>query len=251
VSPTLTTFLFEAANFLVLAGVLGWLFFKPVRQALAERREKLETEAREAARKLADAEKIRQEIDAARAGLEKELNDLRSRELDAARRHADQVLAEARGAAERELETARRQAARMSDAQRNTLAQVATAATAEVVGRLLEQIGGPDLHSALIRSACEQLRSLPREGLAPVKIESESPLSQEERAAVEGALGGAAQGADFRTAGELGAGVRISTGRGLIDASVNGLTRFAGQSLLKEMSRGTNNDILLQINRDA
>ena len=27
VSPSLTTFLFEAANFLVLAGVLGWLFF--------------------------------------------------------------------------------------------------------------------------------------------------------------------------------------------------------------------------------
>ena len=45
-SPTLTTFLFEAANFLVLAAVLGWLFFKPVRQALADHRAGLGVVAR-------------------------------------------------------------------------------------------------------------------------------------------------------------------------------------------------------------
>ena len=36
-SPTLSTFLFELTNFLLLAGLLGWLLFKPVRNALQER----------------------------------------------------------------------------------------------------------------------------------------------------------------------------------------------------------------------
>ncbi|NJN47909.1 MAG: hypothetical protein HC808_17125, partial [Candidatus Competibacteraceae bacterium] len=49
----MATFLFEAANFLVLAGVLGWLFFKPVRQALIDRQVKFEADAVQAAEKLA------------------------------------------------------------------------------------------------------------------------------------------------------------------------------------------------------
>ena len=164
-SPTLTTFLFEAANFLVLAAVLGWLFFKPVRQALADRRAKFEADSVQAAEKLAEAEKAQQEIDATRANLQAELNELRTRELEAARRQADQILADARTAAEREREMSHRQAARMSDTQRDTLAEVSAAAAAETVGRLLEQIGGPDLQSALIESACQQLGSLPPDAL--------------------------------------------------------------------------------------
>ena len=33
-SPDLATFLFELVNFALLAGGLGWLFFRPVRKAL-------------------------------------------------------------------------------------------------------------------------------------------------------------------------------------------------------------------------
>ncbi len=49
----------------------------------------------------------------------------------------------------------------------------------------------------------------------------------------------------------LGDGVRISTGKGLIDASVKGLVQFASQSLVKEMSHRANNHNPLQnINND-
>ena len=37
-SPELTNFLFEAANVLTLAAVLGWLFFEPVRAQLDKER---------------------------------------------------------------------------------------------------------------------------------------------------------------------------------------------------------------------
>ena len=39
-NETLATFLFEVANFLVLAVVLAWLFFNPVRKVLADRQAK-------------------------------------------------------------------------------------------------------------------------------------------------------------------------------------------------------------------
>ena len=250
-SPTLTTFLFEAANFLVLAGVLGWLFFNPVRQALANRRAKFEADAAQAAEKLAAAETVQREIDAARRSLKAELNELRTRELEAARRQAEQILADARTAAEREREMSRRQAAQLSETQRSTLADVSARAAAATVGHLLEQIGGPDLHSALVASACRQLGSMPPVALAPVKIESAQQLSPQQRAALSSALGPAAATADFRTVDGLGSGVRISTGVGLIDATASGLTQFARQSLTKEMNRRANNHNPLQSFNDA
>ncbi|MEZ5583355.1 MAG: hypothetical protein R3F37_11940 [Candidatus Competibacteraceae bacterium] len=252
-SPTWATFLFEAANFLVLAGVLGWLFFKPVRQALADQRAKFEADAVLAAEKLATAEQAQQEIEATRTNLQSELTALRTRELEAARRQAEQILAEARAAAEREREISHRQAARMADRLRDRLAEVSAIAAAETVGCLLKQIGGSgsNLHSALIESACQQLGSLPPNALLPVTVESAEPLSPEHLAALHSALGPAADAADFRTVDGLGAGVRISTGKGLIDASVSGLTQFARQALVKAMNHRENNRNPLQSTNDA
>ena len=185
-SPTLTTFLFEAANFLVLAIVLGWLFFKPVRQALADRRVKFAAESEQAAEKLAAAEKTQQEMEAARADLQDGVDMICvRRELETARQQAEQILTDARGAAERERELSRRQAARMSETQRDRLAEAAVTAAADTVGHLFEQIDGPELQSALINAACRQLASLPRGDLAPVKIESAEPLSHEQQATLE------------------------------------------------------------------
>lgn len=240
-SPTVTTFLFEAANFLVLAAVLGWLFFKPVRQALADRRSRLESEEQQAAERLSEAKDLQQQIATSRAHLQEELNSLRSRELEAARKQVDHLLADARAAAERELETGRRQAARVSETQQDRLAQAAALAAAETVGQLLRQIGGPEIHAALLRSACQQLRALPQDALAPVKVETATPLSSEDRATLDEALGPAAAGADYRTSKELGVGVRIATGQGLIDASASGLAGFARQALVKHINHRTNN----------
>jgi F0F1-type ATP synthase membrane subunit b/b' len=251
VSPTLTTFLFETANFLVLAAVLGWLFFKPVRQALADRQAKFESETRLAAKKLAEAEQAQQEINATRANLQAELNEQRAREFASVKKQADELLDEARAIAKRESDISRRLAARMSDTQKETLAQVAAAAAGNTVGHLLEQIRGPELHAALVESACEQLRSLPKEEISPVKVESTQTLSTEQLSKLRDELGSAADGADFRTIDGLGAGIRISTGKGLIDASVSGLSQFARQSLVSEMSLRANNHNPLQDSNDA
>jgi F0F1-type ATP synthase membrane subunit b/b' len=237
----LTTFLFEAANFLLLAGVLGWLFFKPVRQALAEHRKKFESDNLQAAEKLAEAEKLQQEMAAARGNLQAELNEQRTRDLEAARLQAEQILTQARSAADRQLQQSHRQAARMSETQQDRLAEVAAAAAAESVGRLLEQIDGPELQSALVQSACRQLQSFSPDAIAPVKIESSQPLSPGDMALINDTLGPARDSTVFSTVDRLGVGVRISTAQGLIDASSSGLAHFARQTLVKELQRRANN----------
>lgn len=245
-SPTVTTFLFEAANFLVLAGVLGWLFFKPVREAIADRQARITSEEHQAADKLADAERAQQKIEAARAQLQGELNEQRARELEAAKKQADQLITNARIAAELELEASHRQAARLSETQQDRLAQAATQAAADTVAQLLKQIGGPDIHSSLLRAACLQLREFPPNSLPPVKVETAEPLTDEDRAILDEALGTAAAGTDYRTSKELGVGVRISTGQGLIDASVSGLAGYARQALVKHINHRTNHNNPLQ-----
>ncbi|MCA9165326.1 MAG: hypothetical protein KDA62_20185 [Planctomycetales bacterium] len=231
--------------------MLSWLFFQPVRQALVDRRAKFEALEDQASKKLADAEKVQHDIEATRASLQVELNDLRTRELDSARRKAEQILDEARAVSERERAMSRREATRLSDTQRDTLAEVAATAAAETVGQLFRQIGGPDLHSALVDSACRQVRALSPGTLAPVKIESSAPLSDEQITALNDALGQAATNAAYRTTDGLGAGVRIATSQGLIDASVSGLTQFARRSLVQEMSRHGNGHHPLQGTNNA
>ncbi len=242
-SPTLITFLFEAANFLVLAAVLGWIFFKPVRQALADRGARFTAEEQQAAEKLADANRIQQEIVEARSGLQEELDTLRQENLEAARNEAEQILADARSSAERELEASRRQAAQLSETEQVRIAEAAAFAAAEAVGRLLQQIASPELHASLLRSACRQLLELPQDKLNPVTVETAEPLDADDRAVLDEALGPAAADADVRTNRQLGVGVRISTGQGLIDASAAGLAAFARQALLKQMNQRTEEHI--------
>jgi F-type H+-transporting ATPase subunit b len=237
------TFLFEAANFLVLAAVLGWIFFKPVRQALADRGARITAEEQQAAEKLADANRIQQDIVDARSALQQELDELRNEKLEAARNEADQILADARATAERELEASRRQADRLSETEQARIAEAAAFAAGEAVARLLKQIASPELHTALLRSACRQLHALPQDRLKPVTVETAEPLDSDNRAVLDDALGPAAAGADVRTNRGLGVGVRISTGQGLIDASAAGLAGFARGALLKQMNHRADDHI--------
>jgi F-type H+-transporting ATPase subunit b len=234
VSPTLTTFLLEAANFLVLAAVLGRLFFKPVRQALADHRARLEGLSREATQQLAAAEQTRAEVVAQRQTLRDELTQLRAQILEAARQEAETIVAQAREQALRAKQAAQQQVERFDEMQMATLSRAVAAAAGVVVGRLLTHINGPTLDAALLRAACEQLRGLALDS-SPVIVESAEPLSENSHAVLDEALGPAATTAMRRVVPELGAGLRITTPRGVVDASVMGLAAFAQRALTVEL----------------
>jgi F0F1-type ATP synthase membrane subunit b/b' len=230
------TFLYEAVNFAVLAALLGWLFFKPARQALQQYRRRQEEAIENAEKIRADAERLHADIDAQRASLNQELNRLRTEELDSVRRQAQQLLAEADALAARKQTDAIRRVRHLEETETSELGQAAACAAASVVGRLLEQINGPALESGLVRSACEELRKLSKETLGTVRIETARPLSPEDRAKLAEALNGMTPDVSAHVNEALKAGIRIWTAQGLIDASLAGLSLHAEQALRTELN---------------
>jgi len=236
VSPRLVTFLYEAVNFAVLATLLGWLFFRPARQALELYRRR-QAEALENAEKIrADAEHLHAEVDQQRAALNAELGRLRTEELAAARRHAQQILTEADQLAARKQTDAVRRVRHLEETQAAQLGQAAASAAASVVARLLEQINSPALESGLVRFACDELRKFPEESLGSVRVETAHPLSSEDRETIRAVLNGVVPEPAYHVNDALGAGVRIWTAQGLIDASLAGLSLHAVQVLKSELN---------------
>lgn len=229
-SPWLSTFFVEAFNFLVLAGALGWLLFKPIRRALeAEQSEHAEREQQVEAKR-AEVERARAEVEAQRTAVAREQERLRGEAREASAKQAETLLAEARTRAEQEREALKHELERRERAWREGLEDEAAALAARAVLQLLERLAGPELDTALARAACRELQSLPARALGHVVVESARPLSPEARGLVDAALAGVS-GVEFRSAPQLGAGLRILTEAGLVDASASGLAAYAERAL--------------------
>ncbi len=230
-SPSLTTFLFEAANFVVLAAALGWAFFRPVQDAIERRRASLERERQEAERTRAAAERRLAEAEARRGEVEASLEPLRMEARREAERQAATIVEGARKQADRERARLETELAALRREHARTVARDAAAAARTLVMRLLAEIGGPDLDAALARAACQRLAALlPARCAGSVEIETARPLDDEMRARFVETIGPAATVRD-RVVPELGAGVRIITPAGLVDASAAGLAAWAEQEL--------------------
>ena len=230
-SPTLATFLFGVINVLLLIGLLTWLFFKPVRAALQAKQDAERQRRDELAARAADVERQRAELDERLRAFESEMTHLRQEHLAAATQQAAAIRAQARETAERERDSARRALAQLERAHVERLSAAVAAATRESVARLLATLSVPDLDVSLVRAACRQLATLDRRSLGAVLVECAHPLGDAARAEVTTALDGHAGAAEFRVVPDLGAGLRIVTAKGLIDASAAGIAREAERLL--------------------
>lgn len=234
-SPAVATFLFEIANFLCLAAALGWLFFRPVRKLLDERRAALRAEDETAARKLAEAEQIRGDIAQRQQTLAEELEAQRARSRAAADQEAQAILQRAREQALRELEAANKSLVTLEKGTQSRLALAATAAAGEVVARLLALVHGGDLDEALLRVACVQMAQF-QAPLDPVTIESARPLGALQQAALASVLGNETPFSQ-RVVPELLGGIRVITGRGMVDVSIAGLAQYAESTLAAHLGQ--------------
>jgi F-type H+-transporting ATPase subunit b len=238
VSATWVTFLFEAANFLLLAAVLGWLFFRPVRDALERRRSELENEQRAAAEARAEAERAAKDARARGAELEESLEAQRKRAQSDAEVEREQLVAAARAQMQRERETLKGELVAQRRAQARLLARDAAFAAKEIVVRLLGEIEGPDLADALLRAACGELEKLRSSGpLAPVVVESARDLEDEAVVGLAQAAGVVAADVARRVDPELVAGLRVLTARGLVDASAAGAAAQVERVLVSHLER--------------
>jgi F-type H+-transporting ATPase subunit b len=230
VSPELANFLFEAANFLVLAGALGWVLFKPVRRALdAERARHAEA--------LAEVERRSSELDAQQAKLTAERESLaaeaeaqRAELLEDARRKADEIREAARQASAGEQARVQRELDARRRAELEGLVEQVGSLAAETVRRLMRELSGPALDHALIRAAASELEGV----VGEATVEAARSLDGEARQLLDAAL---PAGYRVQVRPDLGAGLRVSSASGQVDLSALGFAREVRRSLPRELEQ--------------
>ncbi len=235
-SSTLSTFLFELTNFLLLAGLLGWLLFKPVRTTLQERQATEKRQIAALAEQTAEADRLRADLAQRHSAFEQEMARLREEHLATVDQEAAAIRAGARDAAARERDSMTRMLGHLEHAQAERLAVLVAATARDSVERLLTSLGAPGLEAALIDSACRQVRALGGGSLGAVLIESAQPLSASAETAVRAALEHRATDAEFRVIPRLGAGIRLTTAGGLVDASAAGIASQAERLLIETLT---------------
>jgi F0F1-type ATP synthase membrane subunit b/b' len=227
-SPALANFLFEAANLLLLAAALGWVLFKPVRAALDREKARHATDMEEAQRLRAEAESLANEARAARRAADAEIARQGAEMVAAAQKQAAALLEEARKAQVAERSTFLREQHAARERQTARLAEDIGCVAAESVRRLLLDLDGPDLELALVRAACEQLRTLPDSARQGAAVESARALDSNAKELLQAVL---ADHFTERTVPELGAGVRVTTRAGQVDASALSIAREAARAV--------------------
>jgi len=239
VSVALTNFVFEAANFLLLAAGLGWVLFKPVRNALdAERAKRLADQ--EASDKLrAEAEVLAEKARTARRDVDRELDERREQVVSEAKKEAAAIVEDARAAQEAAKKSFENELETRRGTEVVALAESVGRVAAESVRQLMVTLAGPDLDLALVRAACTELAGIPAAARRSAQVESARALDDEARAALQAALG-----VPFaeRVVASLGAGVRVITPAGQVDTSALAVARRAGQAVAALANDGAASD---------
>ena len=169
------TFALQAANFLILVWLLQRFLFKPVKAIVARRKEEISHALTEASAEKESAERLRQEIEAARSQIGAE----RQKMIDEARA---QLSAER----QRVVEEARSEAAKVRDQAVKRLDEERAAASSELfertvalatnlAERLLRELGNPSIEQPFLGRVIDYLERLPAEERA--KLISQSSAS--------------------------------------------------------------------------
>lgn len=232
-SVSVANFLFEAVNFLALAALLGWVAFKPMREALTAEQQKHEAKLHEAEQAQADAKRMREAAQQERAQLEEELRERRAELLKEAEQEAEQAKHENQ---KREQQDAEAFQARLDNARKgqiDALTEDAARIAAQSVRGLLTAIDGPELELALVSATCEELRKAQLLETGAVTVEFARPLSPESREKLTTVL---PQGFNEREQPSLGAGLRVLSGAGKVEASALLFAQQAADEVRRHLS---------------
>ena len=236
---TLTTFLYELANFVVFALLLGWIFVKPIRKLLDEqaaRDAKLEQTAQQ---HLAEAAELRQQLLDDRQNFNQEMAHQRDAMLSETKQEATNLLDKANQTIKAQREHLSREALQIQHQQLTNLAKIVASSSQQAVENLLKQIHGPSLEGALIEAACQQLKQSPPSGDEKVTVETAAEIDEPTRQKIAQAAGlvssnGAIQ---YRVDPELIGGLRVKTSGGVIDSSIAALSSYAEQNIRRQLSQ--------------
>ncbi len=228
-----TFLLSQIVNFTILFILLRLLLYKPVLNALEQRRARLEKglqDAEAAKKALENAEAERQRIlDEARAEAQK----LRAEAVQQAEQAAAKVKADAQAEAEKIKADAQNvlsaERDKMLSELRGQVAALAIAAANRLIGESLDRAR----QEALIADFFAKVPAQVRSGLAGVsgaaEVVSAVPLTPEEQTRVKSELG--LREATFRVEPKLLGGLRVRIGDKVVDGSVAGQLEVLRSSL--------------------
>ncbi|MCA9629947.1 MAG: F0F1 ATP synthase subunit delta [Myxococcales bacterium] len=154
---SLTSFIFEIANFLVLMWILNRLVFKPLKKGVQQRRDELKRQEDELAAALLDT----REREAGAEALRRDIESLRDEVLREATHRASEerarLLAQAREDADAERARARRMLSVEREAAANWVRELAVEHGAQIAGRMLMEISPDGADTAIFERLLEEV----------------------------------------------------------------------------------------------
>lgn len=156
-----TTFILEIINFLILIWILQRLFYKPVLEIIAQRKQHIDQSLEDAKKLHREADDLRalyenrqqlweQEKKAAQAGLHQQLETERSQQLELLNKELEQVRQKSQVTFNHQQEEWRRQAEKQ-----------AMSNGARFASLILQQCAGPEVESRLLALLIEHLNTIP------------------------------------------------------------------------------------------
>ena len=241
-----TTFFLEIINFLVLLWILKRFFYKPVMNAIAQRRAAIDKTLSDAKAIQADAETLKQQYQNRLADWEREKEKLRLSMLEEINVERRRLMTALQSDLEKEREKNRVLEERRVSQLRREIEEKAVDRGGQFVSRLLSRLAGSALEESIGELFVEDLPQLPatklqairaacREANAKIKVASVYPIGERQRNALIQAFGNLADQqilCEFAQDQSLTAGWRISVGPWALHANLRDELKFFSEATL-------------------
>jgi F-type H+-transporting ATPase subunit b len=242
------TFFLEIINFLVLVWILKRFLYKPVLEAISQRKNLIDKTLAEARAKEAGAQALVQQYQNRLAEWENEKEKLRAAVVEETSQQRTRMMAGLEVSLKQEREKARVLEERRLSELEHKSEEAGIARGVQFTARLLARAASPEVEARLIMLALEDIAALPSEQLQglrsaaqdarlQIKVTSAFPLSDAQRAAIGQRLQELTKNniaVEFSEDSRLVGGLRISIGPWVLRANIEDELEFFSHAMLHE-----------------
>ncbi len=239
-----TTFALEILNFLVLVWLLKRFLYRPVLNAIVQRRSRIETSLAESEQKRTEAQALREQYERRLVEWEHEKEQMRARVVQEVNEERTRLLEGLQTSLQAERDKARTLEIRRIAELTRQAEEAAGTQAAQFAAKLLGRLAGPELETRLVDMVLKDLQNLPqaqRQALhaagtkaeVPVNIVSAYPMSQTQREALAQVLqsvAGRSLGCTWSEDRELIAGLRVTIGPWILRANLQDELKFFAEA---------------------
>lgn len=239
-----TTYVLEIINFLVLVWILQRFLYKPVTNAIAQRKAGIEKTLADAQAVRGEAESLKRQYENRMADWEHEKAQARAQLLQEMDAERTRLMSALQAALEQEREKLRALEQLRAVELRRRLEQDALGEGARFVARLLSRLASPELEESiralliedlphLADGELQSLRAACREGDAKINVASGYPLGEGQRTGLAQALSrvaGRPVACEFGQDADLMAGLRIGIGPWVLRSNLRDELKFFAEA---------------------